>query len=297
MTGCWEYEGPKEFKPWSDYWDRKFTVNVPERGTFNAYATDVDSDFYVICVHGAGHSALSFSLLAKALKGQVPVCAFDLKCHGDTPGNITEDMKIDSLVADVKGFCETVLPEGKRLILIGHSVGGSVAARVALTLHMSSLVVVDTIEESSLENLENMKEMLMERPDSFVDEADAIYYIANSGEMTNGESAAASASGRLNRNSDGSLTWKTDLLMCEGDWPGWFEGYCDVFLESQPYKILFVPEITRLDSKFSVGHLNGMFQLNVLLDTNHCMHEDKPVEFAAVIIKMMQRLRQTHDWD
>ena len=278
------------FSPWEECWDRKFNVAVPDRGIFNTYATDVESNFIVVCIHGAGHSALSFSLLAKVLKPKMPVYAPDLKCHGDTPGDISTDMAIDSLVKDVEGFCRTVVPEGKKLILIGHSLGGSIVARVALTLPMAAVIVLDTIEESSLEHLSDMKNMLEERPIGFETDSDAIEFIANSGEMANYESASFSAPGRFSVDEDGILRWKTDCLLCENDWRGWFEGFGDAFLESEPYKILVVPDIGRLDPRFAVAHLNGMFQLNVFLDTNHCVHEDKPKDLADAILKMINRL-------
>ena len=60
------------FIPWDQCWDRKVEVSVPDRGTFNAYVCDNDSEYVVVCVHGAGHSALSFSRYAQALK---PKCA------------------------------------------------------------------------------------------------------------------------------------------------------------------------------------------------------------------------------
>ena len=281
------------FIPWDQCWDRRVEVSVPDRGTFNAYVCDNDdSEYVVVCVHGAGHSALSFSRYAQALKPKMCVWAMDLKCHGDTPGDIMMDMKIDSLVKDVEGFCKAVLPEGKKLILVGHSLGGSIVARVAMTLKMAAFIVIDTIEESSLEHLSDMKNMLEERPIGFENEYDAIDFITSCGEMENYESACVSAPGRLNLVDDGTLRWKTDCLMCEDDWAGWFEGFCDAFLESKPYKILVVPDINRLDSRMAVAHLNGMFQLNVFLDTHHCVHEDKPKELADVTVKMLGRL-----WD
>ena len=105
---------------------------------------------------------------------------------------------------------------------------------------LTALIVIDTIEESSLENLEAMKEMLLERPDSFFNEMEAIDYISNGGEMSNFTSAGASAPGRVFEREDGDLVWETDLLRCidsiNDHCRGWFEGYADAFLESSPYK-------------------------------------------------------------
>ena len=82
--------------------------------------------------------------------------------------------------------------------------------------------------------------------------------------MSNFTSGAASAPGRLVEREDGDLVWKTDLLYCIDHWRGWFEGYADVFLESDPYKILILPDFNRLDAKFAVGNLNCKFQRGVV---------------------------------
>ena len=96
---------------------------------------------------------------------------------------------------------------------------------------LTALIVIDTIEESSLENLDAMKEMVIERADSFFNEM---------GEMSNFTSAGASAPGRVFEREDGDLVWETDLLRCidsiNDHCRGWFEGYADAFLESSPYK-------------------------------------------------------------
>jgi pimeloyl-ACP methyl ester carboxylesterase len=234
------------FKPWDEYWERKFSVAVAGRGTFNAYSVSGKSDYFIVAIHGAGHSALSFSLLARYLKGKAPVCALDLKCHGDTPGDESTDLSIDSLTADVVGFCQAAQPAGSHLVLVGHSLGGSIAARVALEIHTTAVVVIDTIEVSSVEGLPNMKAILTDRPQAFESPMDVIEFVATCGEMQNWESAMVSAGGRV-KLQDGLLVWRTDLVRSEKDWLGWFQGFAQNFLKSQSYKVVVVPDINRLD--------------------------------------------------
>ena len=285
------------FVPWNKYWEKKYTVDVPERGSFNTYANFCGSSYFVVCVHGAGHSALSFSLLADNLKGVLSVCALDLKCHGDTAGDVTKDLEIGSMVEDVAGFCKVVQPKDTHLILVGHSMGGAIAARVCHVIHASVLIVVDTIEQIALENMGGMKQMLLERPQAFASPGDAIDYIATSGELQNFESAAVSAQGRFTKGEDGLLHWKVDFLKCEKDWNGWFVGFADAYLTATAYKVLVVPDINRLDTPFTIGHMSGKFQLVVILETNHCVHEDKPKEFAEMMIKLVKRIGPSHQWD
>jgi protein phosphatase methylesterase 1 len=284
------------FRPWDQYWERKFSVTVEDRGTFNAYSVSGPSAYFIIAIHGAGHSGLSFSLLARHLKGKIPVCALDLKCHGDTPGDESTDLSIDSLTADVVGFCRAAQPAGTHLILVGHSLGGSIAARVALEIHVTAVVIIDTIEVTSVESLPSMKTILTDRPQSFQSPADVVEFVATCGEMQNWESAMVSAGGRV-KQKDGLLVWTADLLRSEKDWLGWFQGFALNFLKSQSYKVVVVPDINRLDKPFTIGHMQGNFQLDVFLDTNHCVHEDKPKDVAAMLDKLVKRLGACHQWD
>ena len=282
------------FVPWDRYWDRKFTVDVPGRGNFNVYANPCESRYFVVCVHGAGHCGLSFSLMAALLKGKLPIYALDLKCHGDTPGDVTKDLEMDSMVQDVTEFVRAVQPPNTHLILIGHSMGGGIVTRVAYNIHAKILIVIDTIEESALENMDGMKKMLLARPQSFATPDDAISFIATSGEMNNFDSAAVSAQGRFTKGEDGLLHWKVDFLQCEKDWVGWFKGFADAYMKAPAYKVLVVPDINRLDTPFTIGHMSGKFQLHVVLETNHCVHEDNPVNVADMLMKVVKRIGPTN---
>jgi protein phosphatase methylesterase 1 len=283
------------FAPWNDYWDRKFTVEVPGRGNFNAYATEGESNYIVICVHGAGHSALSFSLLAKCLRGIISFLAIDLKCHGDTPGDESTDLGLDSLVADVLGFCHQVRPKNSRVILLGHSLGGSIIAKVACQMKVSSSIVIDTIEGTTVESMPLMKQVLENRPKSFPSPNACVEYVYTGGEMSNRDSAAVSCGGRF-KEVAGSWCWRTDLMKCENDWIGWFQGFATSYLANESYKVLVLPDINRLDTPFTIAHMSGKFQLEVILGTNHCVHEDNPKHMAAMILKLAKRLASTDQW-
>jgi pimeloyl-ACP methyl ester carboxylesterase len=181
------------FVPWNKYWATK-TVVTTDRGSFNTYSTDVETDFVVLCVHGAGHSGLSFSLLAKELLPVARVVAPDLKCHGETAGNAATDLSLDNLVTDVIAVARQILPAGKRLLMVGHSLGGSIAIRSAYTLKPAGVFVMDTIEGIAMAAMPNMKHILGSRPKSFDTPKDAIRYIGSSGEMMSRTSAAVSLS-------------------------------------------------------------------------------------------------------
>jgi protein phosphatase methylesterase 1 len=285
------------FTSWSKYWGHKATIDVPTRGTFNYYSVEASSPYVVVAIHGAGHSALSFSLLASVVKGSIPLYALDLKCHGDTPGNAATDLSIESLTADVVGFCQAIRPQKSYLVLLGHSFGGCIAARVALELKVSAVIVIDTIEVTSIESLPQMKQLLLTRPQYFANPEDAVRYISICGEMNNLESAAVSAGGRFKAVEDGRLTWRVDFLACEQDWKGWFSGFADTFLKGNNYRVVVLPDINRLDTPFTIAHMSGKFQLEIVLGTNHCVHEDNPKHIAGMLVKLISRLGASHQWD
>ena len=208
------------FGKWNEFWDKKESVET-ERGKFNVYSTDIDCPFVVVCAHGAGHSALSFSLLAKSLQGKIPVIAPDFKCHGDTDGDESKDLEIHVMIDDFVSIINKLVPKSKKLILIGHSVGGSIATFATYKIkdhHILSLVAVDAIEQISSTQLQQMKVLLESRPQSFSSEEEAVAYVATSGEMNNWSSAAISVSGRMKKLPDGTLTWRTNLLPSEPFW-------------------------------------------------------------------------------
>jgi protein phosphatase methylesterase 1 len=276
------------FEPWETYWNAKTMLNT-KRGQFNTYSTSNTSDFVLLCVHGAGHSALSFSLLAHEVFSSCQVFAPDLKCHGETPGDPAVDLSIDNLVADVVALGRAVHRPGTRLLLIGHSLGGSVAVRAAQSLKPTACFVIDTIEGIALAALPRMQYILTSRPRSFATPRDAVRYVANSGEMSSAKSAAVSTAGRvIFRN--GAWEWRTDLTPSEPHWNGWFRGFADIFIRAPTYKILILPDINRLDKPFLIGHMSGKFQLEIIHGTNHCMHEDAPQDIALIIKNFIERL-------
>ena len=278
-----------KFLSWNLFWDSKKLIKT-NRGDFNVYFANEESDLVIFCAHGAGHSGLTFSLLTEKLKEKYCIIAPDLKCHGDTNGDPSIDLSIENLVEDFNCLINTIVNSQKKIVLLGHSLGGTIVTFSAKTIKCLSLIVIDTIEGLSIEQMPAMKEFLLSRPNSFSSINETINYISTSGEMQNFKSAAISTLGRFNIDNNGILTWKTDLIKSENHWKGWFQGFSNTFLSIQTYKVLILPNINRLDTPFTIAHMEGKFQLSVILNTNHCVHEDSPLECANVIIKLIERI-------
>lgn len=279
----------KEFVSWNKYWDKKENLTCEDRGTFNVYSTTEDLPFTLLCIHGAGHSGLSFSLLTEKLRGICRVVAPDLKCHGETPGDPSKDLSLDNLAADVIAIAHTILPEGHRLLLLGHSLGGSVATTSAYSLKPAGLFVIDTIEGIALAAMPGMRHIVTSRPQSFKSPAEAIRFVATSGEMMNEVSSEVSTQGRVALK-DGKYVWITDLLPSEPFWNGWFKGFAEKFIKAPTYKVIILPNIDRLDTPFTIAHMQGKFQLEIVHGTNHCMHEDRPDCIADIVKNFIERI-------
>jgi protein phosphatase methylesterase 1 len=276
------------FTPWETYWTSKSILET-DRGKFNLYSTSPPTPFVLLCIHGAGHSGLSFSVLCQEISSTCQVFAPDLKCHGETPGDPATDLTIENLVADVVSISRAILAPGSRLFLIGHSLGGSIAARVAHIVKPTATFCIDTIEGIAIAAMPGMAHMLSSRPPSFPNAKAAIRYVACSGEMSSETSAAISTAGRVSLQ-DGQWKWRTNILPSQSYWTDWFKGFADIFVKAPTYKVLILPDIDRLDKPFLIGHMSGKFQLEIIHGTHHCMHEDAPQDIARLIRNLIERL-------
>lgn len=77
--------------------------------------------------------------------------------------------------------------------------------------------------------------------------------------------------------------WRIDLSKSEPYWQQWFKGLSEKFLGSKTPKVLILANIHGLDTKLTVGQMQGKFQLQVLAKTGHAVHEDQPHQVAEIL--------------
>lgn len=112
--------------PWTDFFDTKEKLNdlVP------LYTAGHEGHVF-LCMHGAGHSALSFSSLAKHLKNNSTIVAFDFRGHGDNQTENETDLSEETLVNDsievIRHVCQKFSEAS--VMIVGHSMGGSIATK------------------------------------------------------------------------------------------------------------------------------------------------------------------------
>ncbi|CAM9454531.1 unnamed protein product [Hapterophycus canaliculatus] len=157
-----------------------------------------------------------------------------------------------------------------KLLLVGHSLGGCIAVRVAGaaeevkrrcagTAEVAGVVAVDVVEGTALAALDDMPEILRKIPRSFPSMEEAVAWHVKTGAVRSSSSAHAVVPSRLKRDQeDGErVVWRTDLRATERHWRGWFEGMSTAFLELPVPKLLVVAGMDRLDTELTAAHMQG----------------------------------------
>jgi len=83
--------------------------------------------------------------------------------------------------------------------------------------------------------------------------------------------------------------WRIDLTKTEQHWPGWFHNLSSTFLQVPVQKLLLLAGIDRLDKELTVGQMQGKFQMQVLPQCGHAVHEDVPDKVAEVVATFLLR--------
>ncbi|KAL1492927.1 hypothetical protein ABEB36_011091 [Hypothenemus hampei] len=82
---------------------------------------------------------------------------------------------------------------------------------------------------------------------------------------------------------EGNYTWRIDLSKTEPYWQHWFQGLSEKFLSTRVPRVLLLANISGLDTKLTVGLMQGKFQMQVLAKTGHAVHEDQPYQVAEIL--------------
>ncbi|OWT37308.1 protein phosphatase methylesterase 1 [Cryptococcus neoformans] len=270
---------------------------------------------YLVCHHGGGASGLGFAPLAREVKaksnGEMGVLAFDCRGHGKTSTSdpkLELDLSHDTLLSDFMALIEILFPdprESPSLILLGHSMGAAPVVSAAPELQrkgytIPGIVVLDVVEGTAVDSLPLMKSILSKRPESFRSVIDAIYWHVTSNSIRNVESARvsvphiivpapSSSSSDPSASPGGKQVWRTDLLGTEPYWEGWYKGLSQRFLSTKCARLLVLAGQERLDRELMVGQMQGKFQLEVMSDVGHYLHEDNPAGLAATLITFWRR--------
>lgn len=211
--------------PWSDFFDEREMIDnvVP------LYRAGTNGHMFV-CLHGAGHSAMSFAAFAEKMKNESMVYSFDFRGHGTHFTENETDLSEETLINDTIKVLEYIHTKNptKAINLCGHSMGGSIATKTAwkITQEMKdtklykalvSLFIIDVVEGTAMEALPFMEQIVKNRPVHFKDLQSVIKYGLQSGQVRDRRSARVSMPMQVMEVVDKptglkKYVWRTDLM-------------------------------------------------------------------------------------
>jgi len=182
-------------------------------------APDQEEETVLVFLHGAGHTGVSWTLPCIELGTLIGMThdasppallmlAPDLPFHGQTKvvpndGHMSMKRLVKELLSCLKA-CLQVDEEGEEgrkrrrsLTLVGHSVGGACAIRLAQEPGLAALgtlkgiCVVDMVEGAAMASLSHMHDKLREVPQSFESVEAAIEWSLGAGHVLKNEKSAA----------------------------------------------------------------------------------------------------------
>ncbi|CCM04673.1 uncharacterized protein FIBRA_06859 [Fibroporia radiculosa] len=266
----------------------------------------------IVCHHGAGSSGLTFACMAKAVvdlsKGECGVLALDCRGHGKTtrttePAPSEEDYAIETLTADFVSILKVIFPDPATtptLLLVGHSLGGSVIVRACPLLQefkyrITGVAVLDIVEEFTLEALPMMHNLLDARPEGFGSPEEAIEWHIKTHALRNTDSARISVPAIIKPappdapQGTPAYVWRTPLHSTSPYWTSWFTGLSGKFLTARTARLLVLAGTERLDKELMIGQMQGKFQLVVISGVGHMLQEDDPTRLAEVLVEFWKR--------
>jgi protein phosphatase methylesterase 1 len=279
---------------WSVYFDKEDDVAIPESNdVFHVYMAGTEGPV-VFCLHGGGYSGLSFAVSTGIIKEKARVVAMDLRGHGKSVTDNDFDLSVETMCNDVSAVIKELYGDSPpAIILVGHSMGGSIAVHVAARRSLSNLaglIVVDVVEGTAMASLIHMQKILSNRMQHFSSIEKAIEWSVRAGTLRNVDSACVSVPATIKYDdSRKCYVYRTELEKTEQYWKGWYEGLSEKFLSSPVPKLLLLAGTDRLDRSLTIGQMQGKFQMIVVRHTGHAIQEDVPDEFATLVINFISR--------
>lgn len=308
-------------RPSSSPWDEALLLPRGVSGNIRCYAAG-DRGPGVLLMHGANLSAWSFSLLCAKLSRRCRVFAFDARGHGETVLDSAELPTCEVLCSDVDAVIEGfVAPRlgADPIVLVGHSMGGAIAAHVAGSWkhpqRLAGLCVLDVIEGSALAALSRTRAAVAAMPSRFPSIEDAVGWTLDAGMMrlraaaelsvphalrpcVHDDSAAETLGNKSIPDSHG-VEWAAARFMVESApcWEGWYTGLTANFLACTPPKLLLLADADSLTGGGSAGLdapliaalRQGRFQLGIVTGAGHVLHEDAPDKVAEALLGFLSR--------
>uniref|UniRef100_A0A2K5ZKB2 Protein phosphatase methylesterase 1 n=1 Tax=Mandrillus leucophaeus TaxID=9568 RepID=A0A2K5ZKB2_MANLE len=301
----------RDFSPvsWSQYFESMEDVEVEnETGKDISFAKCGSEGPVLLLLHGGGHSALSWAVFTAAIISRVQcrIVALDLRSHGEDVGNVVEAMYGDlpppimlighsmggaiavhtassNLVPSLLGLCMIDVVEGTAMDAL-NSMQNFLRGRPK-TFKSLENAIEWSVKSGQIRNLESARVSMVGQ----VKQCEGITSPEGSKSIVEGiieeeeedEEGSESISKRkkeddMETKKDHPYTWRIELAKTEKYWDGWFRGLSNLFLSCPIPKLLLLAGVDRLDKDLTIGQMQGKFQMQVLPQCGHAVHEDAP---------------------
>ena len=287
-------------------WKKYFPNQIMLDKTIPIYYNNTKIGPNLFCLHGAGHSALSFSLLSELSKNY-RLISYDFRGHANNTSEPKDELSMSSLILDTEKVLIKIneLFPKEKIIVLGHSLGGAVAVKTCCHIFktefnkdlydkIQGIIVIDVIEGSAMESLPFMRSVVEKRQSEFNSINEAITYMSTT-QIRNLQSCRVSIPPLLkqikNKKGKKVYTWKTDLLATEKFWEDWYKDLSKEFLSIKTPKALILTDTNELDTPLTVGQMQGKFKLGVIKGTGHFIMEDDPASMMEQINEFCQVFR------
>src|SRR5215468_378856 len=242
----------------------------------------------VVILHGLLGSADNWRSMSRRLGAHYQVFAVDLRNHGRSPHSNILDY--DVMAADVWEFMEQ--QPLRRIILLGHSMGGKVAMQFAIEYseQVDRLIVVDiapkAYEPSQRYLLKAMRSLDLSRYKSFAD-VDAVL-----APEVSSESLRQFLIKNLARDENGCLRWKMHLEAIDRNYDKLLRGLGVDRSFNKP--TLFIrggcSNYIEDDDAPLIRQMFPQAEIVTLPEAGHWVHVDASEEFFQTVVNFLNRI-------
>ncbi|XP_063241307.1 protein phosphatase methylesterase 1 isoform X2 [Bacillus rossius redtenbacheri] len=303
---------------WHRYFEESRDVTVNDTDRFRVYTVGRDGPVLLL-LHGGGFSALTWALFSASVTSMVEcrIVAVDLRGHGDTVTSDDTDLSAETMASMGGAIAVHTASRGLVPSLVGLAVIDVVEGTAVDSLasmqsflrgrptHFRSLehAIEWCLKSNQVRNLESakvsvpgqLKNVETGKPatgdvDGYEPSQDQP--CATLEDAIVEEDSSFKAPPPLSQSDNlvaRKYTWRIDLGRTEPYWPGWFRGLSSRFLGCCVPKMLLLAGVDRLDRDLTVGQMQGKFQMQVLPQCGHAVHEDVPDKVAEVVATFLVR--------